>query len=160
MLLLRVRDLETSLRTWREKAQKLEEEVQKLNGRLAQNSQNSHRPPSSDPPDKPRPKSLRRKSGRKPGGQPGHPGRTLEKVKDPDHTEIHRLCICPSCRSRAVEAELAIDYEARQVFDLPKKLLEVTEHRAEVKCCPDCGETVKADFPQEVKAPVQYGQRF
>jgi transposase len=160
LLLLRVRDLEASLRSWREKAQKLEEQVQELKGRLAQNSQNSHRPPSRDPPDKPRPKSLRKESTRKPGGQPGHPGRTLQKVKDPDHTEVHRLCICPNCRGRAVGAEPAIDYEARQVFDLPKKLLEVTEHRAEIKCCPDCGESVKADFPEEVKAPVQYGPRF
>jgi transposase len=160
MLLLRVRDLEESLRSWREKAQKLEEQVRELKGRLAQNSQNSHRPPSSDPPDKPRPSSLRKESTRKPGGQSGHPGRTLQKVKEPDHTELHRLCVCPNCRGRAVGAELAIDYEARQVFDLPEKLLEVTEHRAEIKCCPDCGEIVKADFPVEVKAPVQYGPRF
>ncbi len=160
MLLLRVRDLEVSLRTWQEKAQKLDEQVQELRARLAQNSQNSHRPPSSDRPDKPRPNSLRKESPRKPGGQPGHPGRTLQKVKDPDHSEVHRLCVCPNCRGRAVGVEPPIDYEARQVFDLPEKLLEVTEHRAEVKCCPECGEIVKADFPDEVKAPVQYGPRY
>ena len=160
MLFLRVRDLEASLRAWREKAQKLQEEVQELKGRLAQNSQNSHRPPSSDSPHKPRPKSLRKESTRKPGGQPGHPGRTLQKAKDPDHFELHRLCICPNCRGRAVRSEPAFDYEARQVFDLPEKLLEVTEHRAEIKCCPECGETVRADFPVDVKAPVQYGPRF
>ena len=159
-LLARVRDLEESLKSWREKAEKLEREIQELKGRLAQNSQNSHRPPSTDPPDKPRPKSLRQESTRPPGGQPGHPGQTLQKVKDPDHTDLHRLSICPHCRGRAVESEPAIDYEARQVFDLPQKLLEVTEHRAEIKCCPECGETVRADFPEEVTAPVQYGPRF
>ena len=159
-LLLRIRDLEASLKTWREKAEGLEQEVQELKGCLAQNSQNSHRPPSSDGPEKPRPKSLRQKSGRKPGGQSGHPGQTLQQVKDPDHVEIHRLGICPNCRGRAVEAAIALDYEERQVFELPAKLLEVTEHRAEIKCCPDCGEIVKADYPEPVKAPVQYGPRF
>lgn len=159
-LLGRVRELEDRLRISREEAQKLQQENQELRGRLAQNSQNSHRPPSSDPPHKPRPKSLRGKSARKPGGQPGHSGRTLEKLKEPEHIQIHPLCICPSCRGRAIGAEPAIDYEARQVFDLPEKLLEVTEHRAEVKCCPECGETVKADFPEGVKAPAQYGPRF
>jgi transposase len=152
-LLFRVRDLESNLK-------KLQEENQELKGRLAQNSQNSHRPPSTDPPDTPKPKSLRKESTRKPGGQPGHPGQTLQRVKDPDHTELHRLCVCPNCRGRAVGAEPAMDYEARQVFDLPEKLLAVTEHRAEVKCCPECGETVRADFPEAVKAPVQYGSRF
>jgi transposase len=159
-LLLRIQDLEDSLRTSREKAEKLEQEVQDLKGRLAQNSSNSHRPPSSDNPDKPRPKSLRQSSSRKPGGQPGHPGQTLQQVKEPDHVAVHPLEICPQCRGRAVGEELAIDYETRQVFDLPKKLLEVTEHRAEVKCCPECGETVTADFPAEVTAPAQYGSRF
>jgi transposase len=160
MLLERVRDLEEKLRVAGEQEQALRQQVNELRGRLAQNSQNSNRPPSSDNPDKPRPQSLRQKSGRKPGGQPGHPGRTLQRVKDPDHTDIHRLCICPNCRGRAVAEEAAIDYEARQVFDLPEQLMEVTEHRAEVKCCPDCGEIVTADFPEEVKAPVQYGPRF
>jgi transposase len=59
-----------------------------------------------------------------------------------------------------LRCEPAIDYESRQVFDLPEKLLEVTEHRAEIKCCPDCGEIVKADFPVGVSAPAQYGPRF
>jgi len=159
-LLQRVRDLEERLRATRGEAQQLREKVQELQGRLAQNSQNSHRPPSTDPPDKPRPKSLRKRSSRKPGGQAGHPGRTLQQVKEPDHVEVHRLEICPECRGRAVGEEPAIDYESRQVFDLPPKLLEVTEHRAEVKCCPECGEMVKADFPAGVNAPVQYGSRF
>src|SRR3954468_5271836 len=93
-LLFRVRDLESGLK-------KLQDENQELKGRLAQTSQNSHRPPSTDPPDKTRPKSLRKASTRKPGGQPGHPGRTLQRVKDPDQTELHPLCICPNCRGRA-----------------------------------------------------------
>ena len=53
-----------------------------------------------------------------------------------------------------------LNYECRQVFELPVPKLEVTEYRAEIKRCPACGKTVKASFPHNVKAPAQYGQRF
>ena len=53
-----------------------------------------------------------------------------------------------------------LGHEKRQVFELPQKPIEVTEHRAEVKCCPVSGCLVSAPFPEGVKAPVQYGPRF
>lgn len=59
----------------------LEQRLKGLEGRLAQNSSNSHHPPSSDGLSKPSPKSLRTRSGRQPGGQPGHPGHSLQRVK-------------------------------------------------------------------------------
>ena len=49
--------------------------------------------------------------------------------------------------------------EARQVFDIPMPKIESTEHRVEEKKYPCCGEISKADFPQNVTAPVQYGER-
>ena len=68
-----------------ERIAELEAEIAELRRQLGQNSRNSSKPPSSDSPfTKPAPKSLRRKSGRKPGGQPGHPGSTLTLVGDPN----------------------------------------------------------------------------
>ena len=67
----------------------LQAEVRRLRDAAAQNSRNSSRPPSTDPPEQPQPESLRKKSGRKPGGQPGHPGRTLEFSDTPKHIQIH-----------------------------------------------------------------------
>jgi transposase len=140
----------------------LRRQVKELKGRLALNSRNSSKPPSSDGLAKPAPKSLRQKTGRKPGGQPGHPGRTLQPVAQPDHTHLHRLdrCPCGRCQGRSLRDEPVLDYEKRQVFEIPQKPLEVTEHQAEIKRCPVSGQLVTASFPEEVKAPAQYGPRF
>ena len=143
-----------------ERVAQLEQQLKGLEGRLAKNSSNSHQPPSSDGLKKPCSKSLRTRSGRKPGGQPGHPGRTLQRVNQPDHIQIHELAVCPQCGGRGLCRAPVLDYDSRQVFDLPPRPLEVTEHRAEIKCCPHCAEQVRADFPVGVNAPVQYGPRF
>jgi transposase len=140
--------------------EKLEQRVRELEARLNQNSSNSGKPPSSDGLAKPPPRSLRKKSGKKPGGQKGHSGRTLQPVEKPDHVRIHFPDVCPNCESPDLGAEPAIDYEARQVFELPELSLEVTEHRAAIVSCPCCGELARAPFPDGVAAPVQYGARF
>lgn len=136
--------------------------VKELKDRLALNSSNSSKPPSTDGLAKPAPKSLRTKTGRKPGGQLGHPGRTLEQVSKPDHLVPHKLgrCPCGLCQGLSLRHEPVLDYEKRQVFELPHKPLEVTEHQAEIKRCPISGRLVTAAFPEEVKAPAQYGPRF
>jgi transposase len=136
----------------------LQTEVRRLRDSAAQNSRNSSRPPSTDKPEKPQPKSLRKKSGRKPGGQPGHPGHTLQFSDTPEHTEIHPLRECPC--GEDLRHEPALDFERRQVFDLPSLKLECTEHRAEIKECPCCHQTCTAPFPADIKAPVQYGKNF
>lgn len=141
----------------------LQARVQALEDRLAENSSNSHQPPSSEGLDKPtRPKSLRSKSGRPSGGQPGHPGRTLQQVARPDHTIVHPLhqCPCGQCGGRSLRHQPVREYEKRQVFELPALRLIVTEHQAEVKVCPVSGQVVRAAFPAEVKAPAQYGPGF
>jgi len=140
----------------------LEEALRQLKDRQALNSTNCGKPPSSDGLAKPPPSNLRRKTGRKPGGQSGHPGHTLEQVKKPDHTQTHQLhhCPCGRCGGVLLLAQPVLDYERRQVFDLPPLRLEVTEHQAEIKQCPISGLTVTAAFPADVRAPVQYGPHF
>jgi anti-sigma factor RsiW len=77
----------------------LQAQVAELTARLGQTSRNSSKPPSSDSPfAKPAPKSLRRTSGRKPGGQPGHPGSTLALVANPNTRLRHERRCCISGR--------------------------------------------------------------
>lgn len=141
--------------TLQEQNQRLGARIQSLEQQLAKNSGNSSKPPSSDGYQKPAPKSLRKPSGKKSGGQPGHEGNTLARVENPDHIVIHPLnsCVCGADLSKTP----AQDYESRQVFDLPKPKLDVTEHRCEIKECFNCGERSTASFPEEITAPAQYG---
>jgi transposase len=133
----------------------LRAEVAELRARLSQNSRNSSKPPSSDGYAKPAPKSLRRPSGRKPGGQRGHPGRHLERVERPDVVIRHRPESCAGCGGDLVGGEL-VGEEARQVFELPPVRLLVSEHRAERRRC-SCGRVTAAAFPDGLDAPAQYG---
>jgi transposase len=138
----------------------LQEQLSTLTGQLAQNSHNSSKPPSSDGYQKPAPKSLRKKSGKKSGGQPGHKGHTLKPVEKPDHTVLHKITLCPCGCGADLSRRQAVRHESRQVFDLPPQKLYVTAHVVEVKICPASGTEVHAPWPEGVDAPVQYGVRF
>lgn len=134
----------------------LEARVQTLEDQLAKNSSNSSKPPSSDGLQKPHPHSLRPASSKPSGGQPGHPGHTLKTVGQPHQVRVQRVTRCQQCQS-SLEEVPASGYEKRQVFDLPPVQIEVTEHQAEIKQCPHCGQSNTAAFPAEVTQPVQYG---
>jgi transposase len=137
----------------------LDAEVAELRRQLGQNSRNSSKPPASDSPfTKPAPKSLRGKSGRKPGGQNGHPGSTLRQVADPNEILRHEPGPCLRCGAELVDAP-EVGVERRQVFDLPPMTVRVTEHQLVARRCA-CGDTTCAAAPEGVVAPVQYGPRI
>ncbi len=134
----------------------LQERVKTLEGQQAKDSHNSSLPPASDQFRRPA-KSLRQKSGKKPGGQKGHRGHYLRQVQTPDEVLIHPVEHCEQCQ-HDLRAQHAALPERRQVIDLPAKRLWVTEHRVEEKQCPVCFHLTRAPFPRVVKAPAQYGR--
>jgi len=133
--------------------------IRELETRSATDSRNSSKPPSTDGYHKPQPKSSRKKTGLKPGGQKGHPGSTLPLSDNPDRVIPHPVTICLQC-GLDLSANPA-EVERRQVIDIPPLHLEVVEHRFESKTCHGCHTvtTSNQDAP-EVTAPAQYGPRI
>jgi transposase len=135
----------------------LVDRIEKLEGQLKKNSHNSSKPPSSDGlKKKKRTRSQRKRSGKKSGGQKGHKGKTLEQSDKPDET-IHLSVKRCSCCEELLENHEPKYHEKRQVFEIPRLSPLITEYQAEIKDCHRCGVENKADFPEGVTHPVQYG---
>ncbi len=135
------------------------ERIAELEARLRQTPRNSSRPPSSQGLDKPPPRrSLRKKSGRKPGGQDGHQGSTLAQVARPDRELRHEPGCCGRCRA-GLAGRPVTGVERRQVFDLPEVTVTVTGHQLIEREC-RCGHRTKAAAPAGAEGPVQYGPRI
>ena len=151
-------ELSNGLAELSETNKKLVTRIQALEEKINKDSHNSNKPPSSD--------GLARKfsrkrqpSGKKPGGQKGHEGTTLAMVKPPQHVQIHQVNSCHGC-GRLLQHQRPRGYEPRQVFDIPPIVVEVTQHRAQIKRCPRCGELSVAAFPDGVNRTTQYGTRL
>src|SRR5260370_3586409 len=135
------------------------ERVQELEARLAKDSHNSSKPPSSDGLAR-KTKSLRRKSGRRRGGQLGNHGQTLRLVAEPDALVEHRPAVCTACQSPLPAEAAVVGRERRQVQDLPPLRLQITEHQALQVRCPACQTVSVGAFPLEAPSRAQYGPRL
>jgi transposase len=141
----------------------LVDRVSQLERRVNRDSGTSSRPPSSDSPytkerKKPRDRSLRAKTDRKPGGQPGAAGSTLERVADPDETvQCPPLC-CRGCAADLSDAPVEA-MNARQVFDPPPPppRPRVTEYQVQARRCRRCGTLTEGQAPAGAAGRVQYG---
>src|SRR6058998_3691841 len=131
-------------------------EIAELRRQLAASSRNSSKPPSSDGLDKQAPKSLRGRSGRKPGGQPGREGSTLRQVAVPDEVVVHEPGVCTGCGGTLPADGRPARVIRRQVFDIPTITVRVVEHRLVSRRCV-CGVLTCAAGPAGVTAPVAYG---
>ena len=120
-------------------------------------SRTTHAPPSSDP--RPKPRSRRVRSGKKSGGQPGHPGHSLQPVATPNIVLRHPVTTCVHCDADLRHQPVA-DITSTQVFDLPEIALEVTEHQCESKTCPACQRTSSTEPPAGATSLTQYGPRL
>jgi transposase len=138
--------------------QKQEKRIEELEAIIKKDSHNSNKPPSSDGYRK-RSLEQKKRSGRRPGGQRGHEGNTLRMVSNPDKVRVHKVTICGKC-GRSLRRKKVIEYDRRQVFEIPPIKVEVTEHRVEIKACDRCGEVSAAAFPKDVTHKAQYGNRL
>ncbi len=138
-----------------EQMSSLSEQMKALRDQLAKDSHNSHLPPSSDRFVR-KAKSLRHKSGKKSGGQPGHRGASLPFSSTPDELIELQVEACKACQ-HDLHAVAACGRERRQVVELPSPRVVVQEYRAEQKQCPHCQQITSAAFPAGVQAPIHYG---
>jgi transposase len=150
--------LRSELAQARAELERARERITELEARLKQTSRNSSQPPSSEGLAKPAPRSLRKKTGRRPGGQDGHKGQTLAQVARPDREVRHEPGCCGRCGA-ALAGRPVTGVDRRQVFDLPPVRAEVTEHQLIERECA-CGHRTKAAAPAGAEAPACYGPRI
>jgi transposase len=155
----RIAQLEAENGRQREQIVVLVARVQELEARLAKDSHNSSKPPASDGLAR-KTKSLRKRSGKKPGGQLGHRGQTLRLVATPDVVAEHRPAVCAACQMPLDGQTLVVLRERRQVQELPPLRLRITEHQALHVQCPSCRTVSVGAFVHEAPSRAQYGPRL
>jgi transposase len=162
--------LSEHIRRLKARVEKLQVEVSELHGRnfqlgrrnaelevlISKDSHNSSRPPSTDPPWAKRTRSLRRPSGRRPGGQAGHHGETLRLAAHPTRVVEHRPSTCRHCHAALAEGRV-VRHRRQQIVEVVPARLRVTEHRLALLRCGRCGKTTEGEFAGSVRSGVQYG---
>ena len=138
----------------------LNQTIQELREQLNKNSKNSSKPPSSDGFKRPAPKSLRKPSGKKVGGQKGHQGTFLSVLSDPDKIVKHMPSTCEGCPHYKMCKGTACVAEKRHVIDAVVTVNVVEHQLLEIPICMLHGDTRKGNFPNDVNATVQYGENL
>ena len=159
---LMIDDLRKQIDQLNDLIKKLNETIKDLREQLNKNSGNSSKPPSSDGFKKPvnKNRSLRKKSGKKPGGQKGHDGSYLAVLSEPDHTIDHLHSDCANCPNYEKCRAAAKVKETRYVIDAVVDV-DITAHNLlSVPCCPKCGCEKTGSFPDPVKNHIQYGENL
>jgi transposase len=131
--------------------------IAELERAAGRNSRNSSSPPAADGLAKPPVRSVRTKSARKVGKQPGAPGATLSQVDEPDVVVEHFPAACGHCAGPLVRERVVGAVVRRQVFDLPEVKVRVTEHQLVALACDGCGHATRAEAPPQATAPACYG---
>jgi transposase len=154
----RIVQLEAVVEQQREQIATLLERVRALEAHLAKDSHNSGKPPASDGLAR-KTRSLRRRSGKRPGGQLGHRGETLRLVATVDEIVEHRPAACAACGAKLDDAAVVVR-ERRQVHELPTLPLRITEHQRLQLRCPVCARMSAGTFPAMAPSRAQYGPRL
>jgi len=154
-----VRGQAETIKSLQQTIDKLNQTIQELTEKLGRNSRNSSKPPSSDGLIKPSPQSLRKPSGKKAGGQKGHPGTHLTTIAEPDEVVHHIPAACRNCPSKNGCINHARKGEMRQIIDAVVDV-KITAHKTLSIKCPLNGITHHGVFPDNIKAPVQYGENL
>ena len=140
-----------------QKIRSLKKENEKLREQLAKyespdkNSGNSSTPPSKESMKAEairRTKTLRKPTGRKPGGQEGHEGSTLKMTQTPDETEDVSPSYCTKCGASLEDCERILDY-VTQVVSIPELKPIVKEIRHYITVCRQCGERIRSHAPRK-----------
>lgn len=135
--------------------------IKELREQLNKNSGNSSKPPSSDGyKKKPITKSLREKSGKRPGGQNGHTGKYLSVDSEPDEIVRHYHSDCVHCPYKEQCVEKACTKETRHVIDAVVDVKITAHEKMFVKKCPLCGSAKTGEFPADITNYVQYGKNL
>lgn len=131
------------------------EEIARLKEQINKNSRNSSKPPSSDGYKKPQPKSMRQKSGMKPGAQIGHEGHGFKLAHEVDEIIYHAPSECEACGKALISTQDRVT-ETRYSEDINIEV-RLTAHQTTECVCPDCGHVTRGTFPDNINSTMQYG---
>ncbi len=135
-----------------------ESRIHELENKLNLNSSNRSIPPSKDPLNKRKIPNSHKPTTKKPGGQNGHIGTTLNPIEKPDIIIEHRPDVCSGCGC-TIQTELTQFIDERQEIDIPPIQVQYRAHHLHSYFCPHCHTVTEGTFPRHISQKIQYGPR-